>query len=621
MNEVHKLAGQHEKKAKSDMKLWYDKAARARSFTVGEQVLVLLPARKNKLLAEWQGPYVITKKITDVTYEVCMSDRKKKRRIFHINMLAQWHNPTAECLMVEQAELDDGTADDIVTWTNGAEGDVIINPDLSVQQQADIQNIISRFKTVFQDEPGRTETTSIEIVTGDASPVHLPPYQLPKSRHETVRGEIKQLLQAGIIKPSTSPWASPIVLVPKRDGTLRLCVDYRCLNKVTRPDPFPMPRIDDLLDGLGSAEYITTLDLTKGYWQVPVHPNSQQKTAFVTPFGKYEFLTMPFGLVGAPATFQRLMNEILADISTFTAAYLDDTVIFSRSWPEHLNHITEVLQRLKQHGLTVKLGKCQLGMNECSFLGHRVGKGQIRPLEGKIRAVQQFAQPQKKKDVRAFLGLAGYYRRFIPNFAEISAPLTNLTKKDLPDKVKWTTAAETAFQQVKGILASDLVLCSPDPDKVFILQTDASSVGIAAVLSQQDDQQVERPVAYFSRQLLPRETRYATAEQECLAVVEAVKHFRVYLTGVPFRVQTDHRCLMYLDKLKDESSRLTRWALTLQPYNFVVTHRPGRLNANADGLSRQAWEMNEAPYQQQQFFGGRVECQGVTNKHTSLTDS
>ena len=300
-------------------------------------------------------------------------------------MLAQWHNPTAECLMVEQAELDDGTADDIVTWTDGAEGDIIINPDLSVQQQADFQNIISRFKTVFQDEPGRTETTSIEIVTGDASPVHLPPYRLPKS---TVRGEIKQLLQAGIIKPSTSPWTSPIVLVPKRDGTLRLCVDYRRLNKVTRPDPFPMPRIDDLLNGLGSAEYITTLDLTKGYWQVPVHLNSQQKTA---PFGKYEFLTMPFGLVGAPATFQRLMNGILADISTFTAAYLDDTVIFSQSWPEHLNHITEVLQRLKQHGLTVKLGKCQLGMNECSFLGHRVGKGQIRPLEGKIRAVQQFA--------------------------------------------------------------------------------------------------------------------------------------------------------------------------------------------------------------------------------------
>ena len=221
--------------------------------------------------------------------------------------------------------------------------------------------------------------------------------------------------------------------MPKCGGTLRLCVDYRRLNRVMKPDPYPMPRLYDLLHRLGQAKYISTLDLMKGYWQVPVHPESRQQTAFITPFGKYQFLTMPFGLVGAPAVFQRLMITVLADVSAFSTAYLDDVSIFSNSWKDHLVHLDEVLNQLERDGLTVKASKCRLGHQECQYLGHGIGR--VRQEQNKIKAVQNFEQPKKKKDVRAFLGLADYYRIFIPRFSETAIPLTDATKKDAPDKL------------------------------------------------------------------------------------------------------------------------------------------------------------------------------------------
>ena len=232
---------------------------------------------------------------------------------------------------------------------------------------------MKKYRKLFQDTPGGTNLTQIRIETGNAAPIHLPPYQLPKVRHQAVKNEVQQLLRAKIIEPSTSLWASPIVLVPKWDGILS--VDYRCRNRVTKPDLYPMPRADDLLDRHGQAKYISTLDLTKGYWQVPVHPESRQQTAVITPFGKYQFLTMPFGLVGAPAVFQRLMNTVLADVSAFSTAYLDDVSIFNNSWKDHLVHLDEALSRLERAGLTVKASKCCLGCEECQYLGHVIGNG------------------------------------------------------------------------------------------------------------------------------------------------------------------------------------------------------------------------------------------------------
>ena len=239
------------------------------------------------------------------------------------------------------------------------------------------------------------------------------------------------------------------MLVTKKDGSIRICVDYRKINAVTHPDPFPMPRIEEMIDSLAGARYLTTLDLTKGYWQVPVGESSRPKTAFVTPLGKYQFKVMPFGLVGEPAIFQRMMNAILGHLTAYVAAYMDDVVIYSSTWQDHLQHIQQTLAQLGKAGLTVKLGKCRFGLQKCPYLGHVVGRGQLKPIKAKIEAVAGFITPKKKKDVRSFLGLAGYYWKFIPGYSTIATPLTDLTRKELPDRVIWKEEQKQAFDTLK----------------------------------------------------------------------------------------------------------------------------------------------------------------------------
>ena len=295
---------------------------------------------------------------------------------------------------------------------------------------------------------------------------------------------------------------------------------------------------------------------------------------------------MPFGLQGAPATFQRLMDGVTRGMEEFAAAYLDDLVIHSDTWEEHLSHVRLVLQRLREAGLTVKARKCQFGMEQCLYLGHIVGNGMVRPEMSKVEAISAFATPRTKKEVRVFLGLTGYYRKFIPDFAAIAAPLTDLTRKTAPNIVNWSQDCEEAFVELKARMCSSPVLRSPDFAKPFIVQTDASERGVGAVLSQLDADGNDYPIAYYSRKLLPREERYATVEKECLAIRLGVQAFRIYLLGRPFTIQTDHHALEWLDRLKDNNSRLTRWSLALQPFQFTVQYRSGKANSNADALSR-----------------------------------
>ena len=363
---------------------------------------------------------------------------------------------------------------------------------LSSEQRGDLDKVFSEVPGVLKSQPGRTQLTEHRITTTDAKPVRLPPYRLPHTYRETVRAELQQMETDGIIERSSSDWAAPIVLVKKKDGALRMCVDYRRLNAQSQADAYPMPRVDDLIDQLGDAKFLSTLDLSRGYWQVPVSEDSRTKTAFTTPYGLFQFKVMPFGLQGASATFQRMMDIVLDDVGEYASAYLDDVVIYSKTWEEHLLHLKEILRRLGRGGLTVKPKKCQFGMEQCTYLGHVVGNGEVRPEQSKQQAVKDFPTPKTKKQVRAFLGLTGYYRKFIPGYAETAAVLTDLTRKTAPNQVDWSAACEQAFNALKSALCSEAVLQSPDFDRPFVLQTDASDRGIGAVLSQYDDEGQER---------------------------------------------------------------------------------------------------------------------------------
>ncbi|XP_028253710.1 uncharacterized protein LOC114429061 [Parambassis ranga] len=454
---------------------------------------------------------------------------------------------------------------------------------LSVSQQEDVRPLLDR--ELFKETPGFTNLVQHTIRLKQEAPARQKSYRIPERLVTVLQEETKLMLELGIIEASSSEWCSPVVLVPKKDGSLRFCIDFRYLNSVSQVDPYPMPRIDDLVERVGRAKYITTLDLSKGYWQVALAPEAQRLTAFKTPFGMYQFKVMPFGLQGAPATFQRLMNLVLRDVSEFSAAYLDDVVIFSQSWEEHMSHLHQVLQCIRVAGLTINPQKCAIAKKEVEYLGYVIGFGRIKPQVGKVEAIQNFPAPTTKKKVKSFLGLVGWYRKFIPHFAEHSVVFTNLTRASAPNKVQWNEECERAFQDLKGCICTDSVLQCPDFDKPFTLQTDASGVGLGGVLLQECDGEM-KPVVFLSRKLLDRETRYSTVEKECLAMKWAIDALRYYLLGRHFYLETDHRALQWLHRMKDANMRIAGWYLALQPYNFTVRYRAGNTNTVADCLSR-----------------------------------
>lgn len=393
------------------------------------------------------------------------------------------------------------------------------------------------------------------------------------------------MLELGVIEESNSEWSSPIVLIPKPDGSLRFCNDFRKLNTVSKFDAYPMPRVDELIERLGTARYLTTLDLTKGYWQIPLTDRAKEKTAFAVPEGLFQYKVLPFGLHGAPATFQRAMDRILKPHRQYAAAYLDDVVIHSPDWESHLVRVQAVLDSIRNAGLTANPKKCCLAMEEVKYLGFIIGRGLVKPQLNKVEAIQNWPRPVNKKQVRAFLGITGYYRRFIPSFATIAVPLSDLTKGKQSNMVKWNPEAEDAFQKLKVALCTQPVLITPDFSKEFVVQTDASDVGIGAVLSQTRDGE-EHPIVYLSRKVNEHEKRYAIVEKEALAIKWALDMLRYDLLGRQFKLVTDHAPLKWMCVNKGQNARVTRWFLALQDFKFSVEHRPGTQLANADALSR-----------------------------------
>lgn len=447
--------------------------------------------------------------------------------------------------------------------------------------------LLTLFRDCFAEstaELGNSKSCKIAIRLTDDKPFSYRPYRLSLSEQEEVRKIIEDLLANDIITESTSDYSSPILLVKKKNGELRMCIDYRKLNSLTVKDNHPLPRIDDQIDRLRGGVYFTSLDLKSGYYQVEVEESSRKYTAFVTSFGEYEYKKMPFGLTNAPRTFQRLMNRVLKPVSDLAAVYLDDILLHSKTEEEALEALEKVLVLLRQEGLTLNLQKCAFLMTKVTFLGFEVEAGLVRPGDHKIKAVTDFPVPQSIHNVRQFVGLTSYFRQFVPNYACIAKPLTSLLKKS--NSWCWSEAEEAAFKKLKEILVCRPVLALYDPNSYTEVHTDASAIGLGGVLFQRQADEKLHPVAYYSRQTSSTESKYHSYELETLAVVETLKKFRSYLVGIQFTVVTDCNSLKASKEKKELVPRIARWWLQMQEYTFDIVYRPGDRMKHVDALSR-----------------------------------
>lgn len=463
---------------------------------------------------------------------------------------------------------------------------------MNEEERKCIERLCYEYRDIFHcEELPLTFTSNVKhhIRTKHEDPIYIRPFRQPPAQNEEIQRQVEKLLRNDVIRESHSPWSAPVHLVPKKmdasgERKFRLVVDYRRLNEVTVDDKYPLPNITELFDKLGKSNYFSTLDLASGYHQIEVEESDRPKTAFTTQSGHYEFTRLPFGLKTAPATFQRTMDNVLRGLhGIHCMVYLDDIIVYSSSLQEHIDKLHMVFQRLRETNLKVTLDKSEFLRKEVLYLGHQITKDGLRPNDDKIKSVLDFPLPRTPTEIKSFLGLVGYYRKFIRDFSKITQPLTACLKKK--NKVVISPEYITAFEKCKELLVNAPLLQFPDFSKPFVLTTDASNVAIGAVLSQGEIGS-DKPIAYASRTLNDAETRYSTIEKELLAIVWAVKHFRPYLYGRRFVIYTDHRPLTWLKSIKDENTKLTRWKLRLAEFDYDVVYKNGKQNTNADALSR-----------------------------------
>eukprot|EP00745_Piridium_sociabile_P043738 TRINITY_DN8997_c0_g2_i9.p1 TRINITY_DN8997_c0_g2~~TRINITY_DN8997_c0_g2_i9.p1 ORF type:complete len:902 (-),score=147.63 TRINITY_DN8997_c0_g2_i9:1001-3472(-) len=644
------IAMENSASSSSKGKMYFDKKAKKRQFQVNDEVLVLLPSDSNKLLSSWAGPFPVMK-VLHPDYKILVKGKEKvfhanmlKKYIRRTSVITPEVTQTATSsavgcsvqwsLITELGLKDSDSCDEqfpeslrgtkpklhdskearhtesvcsagVIQDTEEAlriptlsvpmtssmpeEGidSIKVDQHLSQAESTALCAVFEEFSDILTPKPGAfTGDVFLEIPLTTDVPVRRKPYNIPFSAKEVVEREIQTMLDLQVIEPSKSPYSAPVVLVQKKDGTCRFCIDYRNLNKVTNFDAEPIPDVEEIFTRLANAKFFTKIDLAKGYWQIMVKPEDRPKTAFSTHVGLFQFVRMPFGLVTAPAVFARMMRML--NLQDFSAeSFFDDILVHSLTWNTHLSDVRGVLARLRSFNLTARPSKIQAGFRTLEFLGHIVGDGSLRPEDGKVKKILRISTPTTRKQVRSILGLMSFYRRYIPGFATLSAPLTDLTKDNgrTSRSIAWTPGCATALQQIQEVLSEKPVLLLPRLDTQFVLRTDASSVGLGAVLLQEYED-VLHPVIFASRKLLQREKNYSTIERECLAIVWAVQKFIRFLWGVRFVLQTDHRPLTFLRSSSFKNARIMRWALSLQEFAFEVQPVPGPANTFADMLSR-----------------------------------
>lgn len=463
--------------------------------------------------------------------------------------------------------------------------------DLTDNQKDNLVEFLLKNKDIFAkdaSELGLTNLGSMNIDTGNHPPVRMRPYRVSPQIKQEISRQIHDMLDHDIIRPSTSAYASPVVMVKKKSGEYRFAVDYRRLNAITTTINYPLPRFEDVIDMVGNAKYFSTMDLVSGFWQIPIAPESRHKTAFISHEGLFEFNRVPFGLKNSPVVFQHIMETALRGLHYRNVlVYIDDIIVFSKDFDSHIENLQEVFDHLRGAGLKLKPSKCHFGVKQVAYLGHILTKHGVMADPEKVRLVKEFPEPRNQKELRGFLGLANYYRKFIEGFAATAAPLTKLLTKDT--NFIWDNDAQKAFDVLKTKLTTAPILAYPDFDKEFILYTDASANAIGYVLGQRDDDKRERVICFSGRGLRASEKNWSVSEKECLAVIEGIKYFRVYLANTRFIVKTDHKAIEFLKNVKEPNGRLGRWIIFLQGYNYEIQYKPGSKHGNADSLSRRPY--------------------------------
>lgn len=503
------VAREHSCKTQASYARYCNKNAKPKSFCSGETVLVLEPDSTNSLMKRWKGPALVVERRRPSSYLIRFGDGSQ--RVIHANKLRVYHEHVCSVGVIFEEDGDFGNIPDVPQVPRG----VPKCPDVTEafkhideKQRQQLEDLFHSCPGVFGSKIGRCKIGAhkIELMEGGQLKQSCP-YKVPMAYRGEMDRQIGELLEMGVIYPVVSSFSHPVVCIGKKDGGMRLCIDYRQLNTLTLPDAFPMTNASETLLQVAQASFITTLDMLRGYWQIPMDPTSEKYTSFVTHGGQYAWRVMPFGLKNSGATFQRVMNQVLSTHRHYACAYIDDVAVYSHSWEDHIKHLTAVLQTLAEVGLTANLEKCMFAQSEVRYLGHVVGSGMHAPDPNRIEAIANLKRPNTKKELRSVLGLCNYYRDYVSQFSDIVFPLTQLTSKRIPNELPWGKEEQASFDALKQSLIKASALFAPSLEREFVVATDASDHAVGACLSQCDDAGHERPIAFLSKKLTPVQQR------------------------------------------------------------------------------------------------------------------